>query len=115
MVEEQINAFHALSINLLVKHQKKIMSRQFELKRVADCMIDLYAASACISRASTSKNKNNWEMEIELAKTFVHEAVTRTKNNIADVKSAESHYEHMAKIGQKIAQAEGPVHSHPIC
>ena len=51
-------------------------------------MIDLYAASACISRASTAKaqNKNNWEMEIELAKTFVHEAVTRTKNNIADVK-----------------------------
>jgi len=116
-VEEQINAFHALSINLLVKHQKKIMSRQFELKRVADCMIDLYAASACISRASTAKaqNKNNWEMEIELAKTFVHEAVTRTKNNIADVKSAESHYERMAKIGQKIAEAEGPVHSHPIC
>merc|ERR1711937_995794 len=115
-VEEQINAFHALSINLLVKHQKKIMSRQFELKRVADCMIDLYAAYACISRASTAKaqNKNNWEMEIELAKTFVHEAVTRTKNNIADVKSAESHYERMAKIGQKIAEAEGPVHSHPI-
>lgn len=88
VTSEQINAFHALSINLLVKHQKKIMSRQFELKRVADCMIDLYAASACISRASTAKaqNKNNWEMEIELAKTFVHEAVTRTKNNIADVK-----------------------------
>merc|ERR1712176_1009278 len=84
--------------------------RQFELKRVADCMIDLYAASACLSRATAAKaeNKDNWQMEIDLCKTFVHEACARVTNNIAEVKSAESHYERMAKIGQKIAESEGP-------
>merc|ERR1712168_716547 len=70
-VEEAITKFHICSINLLVKHQKKIMSRQFELKRVADCMIDLYAASACLSRATAAKvqSKDNWQMEIDLCKT----------------------------------------------
>ena len=87
-VSAKVNDFHALSINLLVKHQKKIMSRQFELKRVADCMIDLYAASACLSRATAAKaeNKDNWQMEIDLCKTFVHEACARVTNNIAEVK-----------------------------
>jgi len=64
------------------------MNRQFELKRVADCMIDLYAASACISRATAAvtQNKQNSEMEIDLAKTFVTEAVNRTINNIKEAK-----------------------------
>jgi len=116
MVEDQINNFHALSCNLLITHQKKIMSRQFELKRVADCMIDLYAASACISRATAAvkENKPNKEMEIELCKTFCQEAVNRTINNINEAKSGGAHFERMAKIGVQIAEAEGPIHKHPI-
>merc|ERR1712142_1091508 len=108
-VEDQINNFHALCCNLLITHQKKIMSRQFELKRVADCMIDLYAASACISRATAAakENKPNKEMEIELCKTFCQEAVNRTINNIKEAKSGVAHFERMAKIGVQIAEAEG--------
>ena len=65
------------------------MNRQFELKRVADCMIDLYAASACISRATSAvkENKQNNEMEIDLAKTFIIEAINRTKANIREAKT----------------------------
>jgi len=72
-----------------MKHQKNIMNRQFELKRVADCMIDLYAASACISRATSAvkENKQNNEMEIDLAKTFIIEAINRTKANIREAKT----------------------------
>ena len=54
---EAINNFHVTCVNLLVEHQKKIINRQFELKRVADCMIDLYASGAVLSRATAAHDQ----------------------------------------------------------
>jgi hypothetical protein len=42
---------------LLMKHKKEIMHEQFQLQRVADCVIDMYAATACLSRASGVANE----------------------------------------------------------
>ncbi|CBY11738.1 unnamed protein product [Oikopleura dioica] len=115
-IEESINAFHVASTNLLVKHQKKIMSRQFELKHVADCMIDIYSASAVLSRATAAVNegKADAEHEVDLAKIYINEANIRVKRSIEDIENGELHSA-MAKVGVQIAEAEGCIHSHPIC
>ena len=86
-VEEAINRFHASSVNLVVKHQKKIIQQQFALKRVADCMIDLYTASACISRASAAvtQQKENADLEVQLAKIYVNEALGRVNESIRQI------------------------------
>ena len=57
------------------------------MKRVADCMIDLYAAGACLSRATAAvkQNKDNKDVEIELAKIFITEAIARTNENIREI------------------------------
>lgn len=39
---------------LLLKHGKNIVERQFELNRLADCAIDIYAMSVVLSRATHS-------------------------------------------------------------
>ena len=82
-----INKFHAVSVNLVVEHKKKIIGQQFALKRVADCMIDLYTASAVISRATAAKaqNKENADLEVELAKIYITESLGRVNENIRQV------------------------------
>ena len=63
------------------------MGRQFELKRVADCMIDLYACGAVLSRATAAvqQGKENADVEVELAKIYVDEAVGRLNENIRQI------------------------------
>ena len=86
-VEEAINRFHTVSVNLVVKHQKKIIGQQFALKRVADCMIDLYTASACISRATAAvqEKKENADLEVSLAKIYINEALGRVNESIRQI------------------------------
>ena len=63
------------------------MSRQFELKHVANCMIDIYAASAVLSRATAAvtEGKANADHEVDLAKIFIKEANIRVKRSIEDI------------------------------
>jgi len=116
MVEAAINKFHVTSVNLMVKHQKKIMGQQFELKRVADCMIDLYTASACISRATAAvaQQKEAADTEVELAKIYVNEALSRVEESIRQINSCGDHFTRMAKVGRDVAVANGVIHTHPL-
>lgn len=115
-VEDAITSFHITSVNLLVKHQKKIMGQQFELKRVADCMIDLYACGAVLSRATSAvhQNKENSEVEVELAKIYVEEAIARLNENIRQIESGEQHFKRMGLVGKQVAEANGVIQQHPL-
>jgi len=115
-VEDAITKFHICSVNLLVKHQKKIMHRQFELKRVADCMIDLYACGAVLSRATSAvkEGKENADVEVDLAKIYVNEAIGRLNENIRQIQSGEDHFARMGTIGKRVAEANGVMHTHPL-
>jgi len=115
-VEAAINNFHATSVNLVVKHKKKIIGQQFALKRVADCMIDLYTASAVISRATAAKaqNKENADLEVELAKIYITEALARVNESIRQIENDDGHHSLMAKVGKQVAEANGVIHSHPL-
>lgn len=115
-VEAAINKFHATSVNMIVKHQKKIIGQQFELKRIADCLIDLYTASACISRATAAEQqkKENADLEVELAKIYIEEALGRVNESIRQIESGEGHFKRMATVGKQVAEANGVIHSHPL-
>jgi len=115
-VEEAINRFHASSVNLVVKHQKKIIQQQFALKRVADCMIDLYTASACISRATAAvqQQKENADLEVQLAKIYITEALARVNESIRQIEGDSEHHKRMATVGKQVAEANGVIHSHPL-
>ena len=50
-------------------------------------MIDLYACGACLSRATAAvkQNKENSDVEVELAKIFITEAIARSNENIRQI------------------------------
>ncbi len=70
---------------VLRRHGREILEREYLQQRLADAAIDIYAMSACLSRA-TSRIEAVGEAEakdhIELAHTFVNLAIRRVRRNL---------------------------------
>jgi acyl-CoA dehydrogenase family protein 9 len=66
-------------------HGRAIVDREYLQKRLADAAIDLYAISACLSRATLrieSSGEEGAREEIRLAHTFTNLAVRRIRRNL---------------------------------
>ncbi len=75
----------------LRKHRRAILSAQYTIRRLADAAIQLYAASAALSRASTlarDKGEDGARREILLARRFVDEACRRARHELDVVDGA---------------------------
>lgn len=53
-------------------------------------MIDLYTASACISRATAAvqQQKENADLEVQLAKIYITEALARVNESIRQIEGS---------------------------
>jgi acyl-CoA dehydrogenase family protein 9 len=70
---------------VLRRHGRKILEREYLQKRLADAAIDLYATSACLSRATArveSVGEAGAADHIRLAHTFTNLAVRRIRRNL---------------------------------
>ena len=67
------------------------MTEQMVLKRVTDILIDIYAITAVLSRASRSKTigLRNCDHEMMIAKTFCKQAEDRIQKNYDDISQGE--------------------------
>ncbi len=67
------------------------MTEQLVLKRIADILIDVYAVTAVLSRASRSKTigLRNCDHEMTIAKTFCKQADERITKNFYDIARGE--------------------------
>lgn len=92
---------------LFWKHGKKIIEKQFALKRVADIALDLYAMSCVLSRASTAiENKApQATLEMEMAQVFCEKGHRRIRSI---VKSFDRNQDEVMKdIADKAYKAGG--------
>ena len=70
---------------VLRQHRKEILEREYLQKRIADAAIDIYAMSACLSRASSrieAVGESAAADHIRLAHTFVNVAIRRVRRNL---------------------------------
>ena len=79
-VAGQVKRLRDLSESLLRKHGKDVVERQFQLKRIADAVADIYAQIAVLSRVSSILEDQGVEpsgQERYIAETFCTRAASR--------------------------------------
>lgn len=117
-LEQNVSLFGATVETLLYRYGKTIVDEQLVLKRVADVLINIYAMTAVVSRASRSiciglKNHNH---EILLANTFCTDAFF--KNNYLMVQlekhSPENNDANIKKIAKEVLDNRAYICSHPL-
>jgi len=81
-VAEQVKQLRDVSESLLRKHQRGITQRQFQQKRIADSVADIYAQIAVLSRVSSIFEEQGVEpsgQERYIAETFCTRAASRVR------------------------------------
>jgi acyl-CoA dehydrogenase family member 9 len=89
-VGDQVKELRSVSEGLLRKHGKGIVTKQFQLKRLADAVADIYAQVATISRVTSILEEHGVEpsgQERYIAVTFCTRAASRVAAQLAQVES----------------------------
>jgi acyl-CoA dehydrogenase family protein 9 len=89
-VSEQVKELRSVSEGLLRKHGKGIVQKQFQLKRLADAVADIYAQVATISRVTSILEEHGIEpsgQERFIADTFCTRAASRVRAQFRQIDS----------------------------
>jgi acyl-CoA dehydrogenase family protein 9 len=89
-VGDQVKQLRAVSERLLRRHGKQIVARQFQLKRIADAVADIYAQIATLSRVSAILEEHGVEpsgQERFIAETFCTRAAARVRSQFDQIES----------------------------
>jgi acyl-CoA dehydrogenase family protein 9 len=89
-VGDQVKQLRSVAESLLRKHGKGIVTRQFQLKRLADAVADIYAQIATLSRVSAIFDEHGVEpsgQERFIAETFCKRAAARVESQFNQVES----------------------------
>jgi acyl-CoA dehydrogenase family member 9 len=89
-VSEQVKELRGITEGLLREHRKEIMYRQFQQKRLADAVSDIYAQVAVLSRATAIFEDQGLEpsgQERYIAETFCERAAARVQSNFRQIES----------------------------
>jgi len=106
-VGEQVKRLREVSESQLRRHRDAIVDRQFQHKRLADAVADIYAQIAVLSRVSAIFEDQGVEpsgQERYIAETFCTRAATRVHNNLDQVEANDD--ERMTAIA-KLAYRRG--------
>ncbi|KAM4587104.1 complex I assembly factor ACAD9, mitochondrial isoform 2-T2 [Odontesthes bonariensis] len=116
--EQNASLFGSTVESLLYRYGKTIVDEQLILKRVADVLINLYAMTAVLSRASRSISigLRNHDHEVLLANTFCNDVFF--KNNYLMVQlqkhAPENNDANIKKIAQAVLENRAYICSHPL-
>jgi acyl-CoA dehydrogenase family protein 9 len=106
-VAEQVKRLRDVSESLLRQHRGEIMQRQFQQKRLADAVADIYAQIAVLSRVSQIFDEQGVEpsgQERYIAETFCTRAAKRVHLDLDQIESNDD--ERMTAIA-KLAYKRG--------
>ena len=87
-VSEQVQELRAVTEKLIREHRKGIIERQFQQKRLASAVSDIYAQTALLSRVSSILEDQGVEpsgQEMYIAETFCRRAAGRVKGVLRQV------------------------------
>lgn len=117
-LEENVYYFGNTVESLLYRFGKTIVDEQLALKRVADILINLYAMTAVISRASRSISigLRNHDHDVLLTNLFCTEAYFRNNYMIAQLGKnfPENQDESIRKIAKYVLENRAYTCSHPL-
>ena len=117
-IDKAVGDFGVGAEFLLRKYGKSVIDEQFRLKRVADCVIDLYASVCALARAnrSLSDATSSARHEAAMTRLWCDAAADRIADNLAalDGKEARLNFQRMEEIAKNVVQAGGVVQSHPL-
>uniref|UniRef100_A0A665WIG7 Acyl-CoA dehydrogenase family, member 9 n=1 Tax=Echeneis naucrates TaxID=173247 RepID=A0A665WIG7_ECHNA len=117
-LEQNVSLFGSTVESLLYRFGKTIVDEQLILKRVADLVINLYAMTAVLSRASRSISigLRNHDYEVLLANTFCAEAFFKNNYKMTQLQkhSPENNDANMKKIAKALLENRAYICSHPL-
>ncbi|KAL7842998.1 hypothetical protein AOLI_G00245100 [Acnodon oligacanthus] len=118
MFEQNVVLFGSTVESLLYRYGKTIVDEQLVLKRVADTLINLYAMTAVLSRASRSISigLRNHDHEVLLANNFCKEAYFKNNYWMTQLQknSPENNDANLKKIAQAVLEKRAYTCSHPL-
>ncbi|KAI3369624.1 hypothetical protein L3Q82_025336, partial [Scortum barcoo] len=117
-LEQNVTLFGFTVESMLYRYGKTIVDEQLILKRVADVLINLYAMTAVLSRASRSISigLRNHDHEVLLTNTFCSEAFFKNNYLMAQLQkhSPENNDANIKKIAREVLENRAYVCSHPL-
>ncbi|XP_062250614.1 complex I assembly factor ACAD9, mitochondrial [Platichthys flesus] len=117
-LEQNVSLFGSTVEGLLYRYGKTIVDEQLILKRVADVLINLYAMTAVLSRASRSISigLRNHDHEVLLANTFCSDAFFKNNYMMAQLQkhSPENNDANIKKIAKAVLDNRGYICTHPL-
>ncbi|XP_053691789.1 very long-chain specific acyl-CoA dehydrogenase, mitochondrial-like [Sabethes cyaneus] len=115
---ESVNIFAKSVESNLILHGKGIVQQQFTLKRLADCIIDIYAMACVLSRASRAIERKlpTAEHEFLMAVAWCTEANERVCFNIKQISKGHflEHCNILTQIAKNVCDGEGVVQPLPL-
>ncbi|XP_060095830.1 complex I assembly factor ACAD9, mitochondrial-like [Heteronotia binoei] len=117
-LEQNVYYFGVTVEGLLRRFGKTIVDEQLILKRVADILINLYAMTAVISRASRSISigLRNHDHEVLLANIFCTEAGFQNNYAMAELEknAPENMDDSIKKVAKQVLEKRSYICSHPL-
>jgi acyl-CoA dehydrogenase family protein 9 len=89
-VSDQVKELRSVSETLLRRHGKGIVAKQFQLKRLADSVADIYAQIATLSRVTSILEEHGVEpsgQERFIAETFCTRAASRVRSQFDQIET----------------------------
>jgi acyl-CoA dehydrogenase family member 9 len=89
-VGDQVKQLRSVAESLLRRHGKQIVTKQFQLKRLADAIADIYARVAVLSRVTAIFEEHGVEpsgQERYIAETFCQRAAARVAGQFRQIES----------------------------
>ncbi|KAM7423304.1 hypothetical protein PAMA_011047 [Pampus argenteus] len=117
-LEQNVSLFGSTVESLLYRYGKTIVDEQLVLKRVADVLINLYAMTAVLSRASRSISigLRNHDHEVLLANTFCGDAFFKNNYMMTQLQknSPENNDANIKKIAREVLEKRSYICAHPL-
>ncbi|KAM7402729.1 hypothetical protein PAMP_017943 [Pampus punctatissimus] len=117
-LEQNVSLFGLTVESLLYRYGKTIVDEQLVLKRVADVLINLYAMTAVLSRASRSISigLRNHDHEVLLANTFCRDAFFKNNYMMTQLQknSPENNDANIKKIAREVLEKRAYICTHPL-
>ncbi|CAJ0931885.1 unnamed protein product, partial [Mesorhabditis belari] len=116
-LDAAIKDFGATIEKLLLKYKKGIIERQFELTRIGDAAIDIFALTCVLSRATFSAKHGaaSFEHEKDIVKLFAEQAASRITANLKVAREGSpTEVSLIEKIATDVCKNGGLPQRHPI-
>ncbi|MCA8922040.1 MAG: acyl-CoA dehydrogenase family protein [Planctomycetes bacterium] len=88
LFEDTVRSLAAMADRVLRKHGKKIIEKQFALRRISDVMIDLFMLACVLSRVTAAIEKNGLDAckrELQIAQVFAGQVQRRSASNFRKI------------------------------